>query len=120
MRNNGSESRDSLSLQHEVLYCVWPPCGRYTKTALTVLLRGRALQPEEALVDVDVAAPSAAAVPLPDESQHQVVGESRVRRLHLAQGRAEGLRGGHVAVFQLGREKWYRVTEKYDEKKIFF
>jgi hypothetical protein len=65
---------------------------------LTVLLCDRSLQPEQALVQIDLD------VSLADEAEHKVVGEARVGRLHLGQRGAEGLRGGNVAVLELKRE----------------
>ena len=63
---------------------------------LTVLLRDVPLQPQEALVDVD-----AGHVPLPDQTQHQVVREPGLRGLNLGQGRLQRLGGCNIAVLKL-------------------
>ncbi len=62
---------------------------------LTVLLSGDSLEPEETLVHVD------GHVRLPDESKHELVGETRMRRLQFVESRTQCVRSGRIALFKL-------------------
>ena len=62
---------------------------------LTFVVWQRSLEPEEALVHVD------GDLALLDEAEDEVVGEPGVGRLHLVQGRPQGLRGARVALLKL-------------------